>query len=279
MTPAFGTTYGGGDPDFLDRVLPLCDVIEVTPDTIAESRRGRVSIPGPALAQLRSLGSSAKIVLHGVGLSIGSQSGWSDGYLRMLDTLVEQIPIVWHSEHLGYTSVDGEPLGTMLTLPRTDEVLDMVSERVLAIRERYGLPFLLEHAITLLPEPDGEYSHAGFLNALVERTGCGLILDAYNLECDAQNWSLDILAFLDELRLESVREVHLANGVELRGVRLDVHSRTTRESTRTLAERIVTGARGAVQAVIYELMREAVPMLGHDVIVGELRRLRSQFVS
>jgi uncharacterized protein (UPF0276 family) len=275
--PAFGTTYGGRDPVFLERVLPLVDYLEVTPDTIAESHQGTLRVHSATLAELRALGAQTPILLHGVGLSIGTYDGWSTSYLHLLDTLVEQLPVAWHSEHLAYTMVEGAALGTMLPLPRTAEALDMVTARVLAIQERYGLPFLLEHVVNLLPEWQGDYSQAAFLNALTERTGCGLILDAYNLECDAHNFAFDIAAFLDELHLDSVREIHLANGVEHRGFRLDVHSRLTRDSTIALAEHVVSRAAGAVQVVLYELLREAVPILGHDTIFQELQRLRPHF--
>lgn len=278
LSPALGTTYGGGDAALLERLLPLVEYIEIAPDSLAESHNGTVGFSRQTMEECRTIEASATIIVHGVGLSIGSYDGWCERYLQMLDQLFEQVKIAWHSEHLAYSMVEGEFLGTMLTLPRTEQVLDMVCERILVLQQRYGVPFLLEHAISLLPEYDSEYSQAGFLNALTERTGCGLILDAYNLECDAYNQGLDIGAFLAELRLEHVREIHLANGVNLRGFQLDVHSRLTRESTITLAEEVVARARGAVQVVTYELLREAVPALGHDAIVKELERLRPHFV-
>ncbi len=276
---ALGTTYEGRDPALLERVLPLVDYIEVTPDTIAEIYNGEIRFHEPTIEEFRAIGSRAKIILHGVGLSIGSHDGYSERYIRMLDQLLELVEVAWHSEHLGYTTVDGDSLGTMLTLPRTEQALDMICERVRTIQERYKLPFLLENVINLLPEFDGDYSQAGFLNAITDRTGCGLILDAYNLECDAHNQSLDISAFLDELNLKKVREIHLANGIEHRGFLLDVHSRITRESTITLAEHIVARACGVVEVVTYELLREAVPVLGYDTIVNELTRLRPHFVT
>jgi uncharacterized protein len=196
--------------------------------------------------ELRAITASATMIVHGVGLSIGSHDGWCERYLHLLDQLFEQVEIAWHSEHLAYTMVDGEILGTMLTLPRTEKVLNMVCDRITTLQQRYHAPFLLEHAISLLPEFEGDYSQAGFLNALTERTGCGLILDAYNLECDAYNQSLDIASFLAELRLEHVREIHLANGVNYHGFQLDVHSRPTRQCTIALAYVVARLHAGAV---------------------------------
>ena len=273
--PAIALTYDGGDPGYLERVLPLIDFLEVTPDGIAVAHGDGAIIPQQTLDTLETLGRDVGIVVHGVGLSIGSVDGWSERYLRLLDQIVDRLPVAWHSEHLGYVNVDGQHLGTMLPLPRTEEALDLVCERVAALKARYDLPFLLENIIRLLPEPHSKYSDAAFLNALAERSGCRLLLDVYNLECDAQNSGLRIGAFLAELRLDYVRELHVACGVEHAGVLLDVHSRPLRESTLALARDIVQRPETDVTLVTYELLAEAVPVLGSDVIGGELRRLRA----
>jgi uncharacterized protein (UPF0276 family) len=195
----------------------------------------------------------------------------------LLDTLFEQLDVVWHSEHLAYTTVNGENLGTMLALPKTDQVLDMICERVSALQTRYGLPFLLENVVHLLPDFPGNYSEAGFLNALTERTGCGLLLDAYNLECDAQNNEFDIDAFLDELNMKAVREIHVACGTELEGFLVDVHTRTTRDSTIALAQHILQKAE-KVEVVTFELLHQAIPILGYQAITNELMRLRQHLL-
>lgn len=270
---ALCTTYEGHDPVYLGRILPYVDYIEVTPDAIAEYKDDEVILHAPTIAELKSIGTNTKIIVHGVGLSIGSHDGYSQRYIRLLDDLFEQVDVVWHSEHLGYTTVDGEHLGTMLALPKTEQVLDMICERVCALQDRYQLPFLLENIVHLLPDFPGDYTEAGFLNALVERTGCSLLLDVYNLECDAHNNSFDVEAFLNELKMEYVRELHLACGTELRGFLVDVHTRTTRDSTIALARRVLQRATN-VEVVTYELLHQAIPALGHDVIVNELVRLR-----
>lgn len=272
--PGLGTTYLGYDPALLERVLPLVDYIETTPDSIAFVDRGVPRIHPDCMAELKSIGRDAKLVVHGVGLSIGSHDGWLENYLRLLDELFESVEVTWHSEHLGYTAVNGENLGTMLAVPRTEEVLDLLTGRILAIQRRYAVPFLVEHVIHMLPDYPGEYSQAAFLNALVRRTGCGLILDAYNLECDAHNHGFDIAAFLSELDMSQVREVHVARGSEFRGFLLDAHAHRTRPSTVKLASRAIEAAGGAVEVVVFELLREAIPSIGHDAIVEELRGLR-----
>jgi len=273
--PVLATTYEGDDPALLEAILPHVGYIEVTPDTIARRTDSGSVLRSSVVAELNGIAGSMPLLVHGVGLSIGTCDGYSREYLGLLDQCFERFHVAWHSEHLAYTMVEGESLGTMLALPRTDESLDMVSERVLSIQRRYCAPFLLEHVVHLLPDAPGTYTDAGFLNLLAERTGCGFILDAYNLECDARNYGFDIATFLDELNLANVREIHLAGGTALGGFQLDVHARITGQSTVALA-RDVLGRAPGVRAVTYEYLKEAVPALGHAGIENELVRLAEE---
>lgn len=274
---SIGATYEGRDPRLLERMLPLVDYIEVTLETISEVNDHEICLSPEIIAELKNMGREAQIIVHGVGLSIGSHEGWSPTYFRLLDDFLEQVDVAWHSEHLGYTKVDGEHLGIMLAMPKTQEALDMVCERVRLIQERYRLPFLLENIVHVIPDCPSDYSDAGFLNALADRTGCGLILDVYNLECDAHNHGFSIPVFLNELDATNIRELHVANGVEHNGFLLDVHSQLPRRSTVELAQDVVRRASGSAQVVVYEFMPEAVAGLGHDGIADELGRLRAAF--
>jgi uncharacterized protein (UPF0276 family) len=274
---AIGATYEGRDPALLELMLPLVDYVEVTLETISETTANGVSLNREIMTELKNMGKAAQIIVHGVSLSIGSHEGWAPTYLKLLDHFLEQVDVAWHSEHLAYTKVDGEHLGIMLAMPKTEESLDMVCERVRAIQERYHLPFLLENIVHVIPDYPGAYSDAGFLNALAARTGCGLILDVYNLECDSDNYGFNIPVFLSELDAGNIRELHVACGVEHNGILLDVHSQLARSSTVALAQDVVQRAGGNAQVVVYEFMPEAVPGLGHDAIADQLARLRAAF--
>jgi uncharacterized protein len=273
VRPAIGTTYAGHDPELLEAILPFVDYVEVTPDTLAVRGPDGPQFPADVLAELRAISTDAAIIVHGIGLSIGTASGLSSAYLHLLDTFLEKIDVSWHSEHLGYTTVDGQFLGTMLTLPRTEEALDLLCARVEQLQTRYGLPFLLENVVHLLPDPEGDYSEAAFLNELTGRTGCGLIVDAYNLRCDAHNYGLDVDAFLSELHTDAVREIHVAGGVHRGSLMLDVHSRRIAPETMTVAQAIMDRS-AQVAVTLYEVMREAVPVLGSEAIATELAALQ-----
>ena len=184
----------------------------------------------------------------------------------------------WHSEHLGYARVDGEFVGTMLRPPLTTEMLDILCDRVDYLHERYPIPFLLEHIVGILPDPPGDYDLAGFLNELTRRTGCGLILDVYNLQCDAYNHGFDIDGFLDDLDTSPIREIHTALGQMFGGMMLDAHSLPLREDTIALARAVIPRCPN-VEVITYEILASAVHVIGIDAVAGEVVKLRKLFGS
>jgi uncharacterized protein len=271
--PALATTYEGVGLDLLERITPLVDYLEIPPDSISRAQSGHSSLRPELLDQIDSVTSQVGVIVHGVGLSIGSFDRWNEPYIQLLDEFFSRFTPQWHSEHLGFTTVCGEHLNTMLALPRTEAMLDLLCERIRRIQERYKVPFLMEHIIHLMPDAPADYSAAAFINEITSRTDCGLILDAYNLECDRHNFGFDIAAFLDELNLDPVREIHLAGGFQHQGVQLDIHSQPTAESTLDLALGILPRCPN-LGVVTYELLKEAIPNLGHDGICTELTRIR-----
>jgi uncharacterized protein len=271
--PALATTYEGTSAALLEQLAGFVDYIEIPPDSIASTRTGRACLRPEVLHQLDAVADDVGLLVHGVGLSIGSVDGWNESYLRLLDELFNRYIPRWHSEHLGFTTVAGQDLGTMLALPRTEEMLDLVCARILRIQDLYPAPFLIEHIIHLLPDSPARYSPAAFLNQITRRTGCGLILDAYNLECDRHNFGLDLGRFLDELDLTPVKEIHLAGGFNYEGFQLDIHSRPTDPSTLALGLDLIARCPN-LEVVTYELLKEAIPTLGAAAICTELARLR-----
>lgn len=265
--------YGGGDADLLERAVRHVGVVELTPDTMVAFRGGRPVLDRTLLGPLRDHAADVTFAVHGIGLSIASASGWQGWYLGVLDELFEALDIAWHSDHLGYTHVDGLDVGSMLVPPRTEEALDLICERVELLRARFGCPFLLENVAGLLPDPGGTHSPAGFLNELAARSGCGLLLDVFNLRCDEANHGLDVAAFLAELDLTHVRELHVADGVRRDGFLLDVHCAPTEPATVELARHVLHRA-PAVDALTFEVLPHAVAeMGGAEAVAAELTQL------
>ena len=83
-----GATIDGNDAALIDRVVPLVDVVEVTPDRWASFPRGQPPrIEAPALAALSGIAARRMLSVHGVGLSIASHDAWNPGYVGLLDQM------------------------------------------------------------------------------------------------------------------------------------------------------------------------------------------------
>ncbi|MGB5929880.1 MAG: DUF692 family multinuclear iron-containing protein [Cyclobacteriaceae bacterium] len=261
-----------------ETILEHADIIEIAPDSVARWIEGKPKIDPRFIKQLQDLPRSKKVVVHGVGLSIGSVDGMNEDYLSLLDILYNELPLAWHSEHLAFTTVNGESLMTMVTLPRTEESLELVAGHVSQLKDWYDIPFLLENVAHVLPAFEPDYSEAAFLNELCKRSGCRLILDTYNLECDMDNYNLNAEAFLDELNLENVHEIHIANGPVRDGFKMDVHQYPTSERTRNFTKEVLGRPDCKPSALTYEILPELLPALGKEGLAKELSLLKKTLI-
>src|ERR1700733_1025456 len=98
MKYSVGTTYEGKDLNFLKDIAPFVRHIEVSPDSIATYNEGRTMINPSSMDHLKWLcqNTDIDILVHGVGLSIGSFDGCSKAYFGLLDELFLHLPIKWH---------------------------------------------------------------------------------------------------------------------------------------------------------------------------------------
>ena len=198
-------------------------------------------------------------------------SGWNEQHLGLLDRLCELRPPRWHSEHLGFTIVDDHYLGTVSAVPATMEAADLLVKRAEAIQRRYGIDFLLEHVASPFARPD-EMS-ASFLTYVAWNSGCGLVLDLHNLECDADNGRLSVDEFLDELDLTLVKEIHMAGGMWRGGYHLDV-TRSCRRLRRWRSSTRVLPRCPNVDLVVFEMVGAAFDAIERDELVATVQDLR-----
>ena len=95
-----------------------------------------------------------------------------------------------------------------------------------------------------------------FLNKLHQASGCGFILDIYNLECDEHNYDISLEDHIATLDLQAVKEIHIAGGTTEQNMKLDIHSRKVSDGTLQLTEQVLTRNSG-VEVLTFELLPEA----------------------
>ena len=78
--------------------------------------------------------------------------------------------------------------------------------------------------------PDADYSETEFINLILRRTGCGLLLDITNVYTNAVNFGYDPKEWIDRVDLKRVQLVHLAGGYfDPDGFLMDSHDNSVPE--------------------------------------------------
>lgn len=241
--------------------------IEIVPEQMERARAACGQLP---------------MVAHGVELSIGSACGWNQAYIDMLDEFQARWPFVWHSEHLGFQTIHGEngevlEVGVPLPLPPTKEAAALVGERAAQIRARYGVPFLLENPAYYmkdLPTDPEIGDDIGLMTAIMDLSGCHLLLDLHNIYCNSVNHGADPYAAIDRAPLDRVVEIHVAGGASRDGFWMDGHNSRVPEPVWELLEYTLSRA-PHVGGVLFEMLDDFAVQLGTKAICSELERARS----
>jgi uncharacterized protein len=238
------------------------DFLEITADHYLDA-------PAEKLRELEILADHFEIIPHGLNLSLGSAEGLDPDYRDQLLGLVRTLDPPWWSEHIAFTRAARVELGHLTPVPFSLEAIDVLAANIAEVQALVEIPLILENITYPFRLPGSDLDEADFLGRLVERTGCGLLLDVTNLYTNAVNHGFDPVRFLDRLPLESVVQLHFTGGHREDGSLIDSHSGATPPEVWSLMDLIL--ARAPVKGVILE-RDENLPPFG--ALLDELRRAR-----
>jgi uncharacterized protein (UPF0276 family) len=148
--------------------------------------------------------------LHGVGLSIGALGPLDEAHLDALAALIGRYEPASFSEHLAWSTHGDVFLNDLLPLPYSEETLQRVCEHIDRVQNRLRRRMLLENPSTYVEFSASTLGESQFLREVVARTGCGLLLDVNNAYVSCVNHGRDVIAFIGDLPLDAVGEIHLA---------------------------------------------------------------------
>lgn len=180
---------------------------------------------------LKQISEMYPVTLHGVGLSLGRADGLDPEHIQQIKSLVNDINPVFVSEHLTWSGYSHIHVPDLLPVPFINEALDVFAAHVDEFQDAIGRQILVENPSNYLAFEKIDYTETEFLNALVERTGCGLLLDINNIAVSAHNIGYDPVAYIDGVKADGrVKQFHLAGYQvnELEGgekIYLDTHGK------------------------------------------------------
>jgi len=189
---------------------------------------------GKPLAVLDAVCERYPLALHGVSLNLGGTDPLDAAYLNRLETLINRCEPLRVSDHLCWTRHGGHHLHDLLPLPYTQDTVTHVADRIQRVQDRLKRQILIENVSSY-----AEYAHSDmleyeFLTAVAERADCLILLDINNIIVSAHNHGFDAATYLQTMRVERIRQLHLAGHSVSGPLLIDTHDHPVSDAVWTL---------------------------------------------
>lgn len=190
------------------------------------------------------------VIPHGIKLSLGSADGIEVERARRIGALARELRAPLISEHVAFVRGGSREIGHLTPVPFTRDAVKVVAANVARARRHLpDVPLLLENIAWTFRWPDESMDEPDFYAAIVEATGCDLLLDISNLYANALNSGRDPAEFMRQFPLDRVAMVHLAGGVHENGFYFDTHAHSIPDGVFALLDQLCE-RRGQVPVVI-----------------------------
>lgn len=263
------------------RLTRSLDYLAVIPDRLWRDRgrhtQGRFEPVPRQRRWLEEAASETPIVLHAIGLSIGSAEIFDDEFCDNLIGWAERLQSPWISEHLSFSRVgSGHEVNAAIALPIAYdlEMLELLVPRVRYLTDLLACPFLLENSVYYIRYPDQDLTEEAFLNRLCVRSGCGVLLDLHNVYTNAVNHGFAPRDYVDGLDLDHVGEIHIAGGAPMMGFHADSHNGPVLEPVWDLLAYVAPRCR-MLRGVTFEFHNSAFARMGEEGFREQIDRARA----
>lgn len=192
---------------FLESSILKPDFIEVAPENWME-------IGGFWKQQLKKAVERYPLFCHGLSLSVGSPEGIDIGFVKKVKQFLEDFQVSVYSEHLTFSKVDNAHLYDLLPIPFTQDAINRVVENIKQVQDLLGRRLILENGsyYTVLK---AEMSEEDFINEIVKRSDCELLLDVNNVYVNAFNHRYNAKNFITKMPLDRVKYIHMAGHLKV----------------------------------------------------------------
>jgi uncharacterized protein len=194
---------------------------------------------GNPLAVLDEILAQYRVVQHGVSMYFGSAEPLNREHLRRLKTLVRRTKTPWLSDHLCWGSVDGSYSHDLLPIPYTWEAVELTAAKIRQVRDYVEVPVVVENVSSYAEFHDSVMTEWEFLNEVVERADCGILLDVNNIYVSSMNHSFDPREYLDSVPAERVAQIHIAGHSRYEKYLLDTHDHPVIDPVWALYDRAI----------------------------------------
>ena len=205
--------------EMLAEVLPQLptevDFWEVAPENW-------IPLGGKFEQQFASCVQQSPFTTHGLSLSIGSSDKLDVEFVKTIKRFLDANDIELYSEHLSYCSGHGH-MYDLMPIPFTEDAVKHVVSRIQRVQDIIERPLVLENVSYYLSVGQ-ELSELEFINAVVESSGCLLLLDVNNVYVNSINHNYDAVDFINGLASDKIVYGHIAGHYdEAPDLKVDTH--------------------------------------------------------
>lgn len=187
--------------ELLNLPAAAVDFLEVAPDNW-------IGVGGSFGDALSQLSARFPISAHGLSLSLGGMQPLDAELLRRTREFNDRHQVMLYSEHLSYTSDDGQ-LYDLMPIPFTDEAIRHVASRIRQVQDVLGRRIAVEN-VSYYAAPYQALAEIDFINAVLAEADTDLLLDVNNLYVNSINHGYDPESFLARLPGERIASYHIA---------------------------------------------------------------------
>lgn len=246
---------------------PAVDFYEAAPENW-------MRVGGRLGRQFRTLAERFPFVCHGLSLSVGGPAPLDFEFLRALKRFLREHRIRLYSEHLSYCGDDGL-LYDLMPIPFTAEAAAYVAGRIRQVQDFLEQRIAIEN-ISYYASPGKEMEEIEFLNTVLERADCSLLLDINNIKVNSVNHGYDAETFLAAIPAERIAYLHIAgHSVETPELLVDTHGAEVVDPVWALLENAYT--RFGVRPTVLERDFNIPPLSDLVREVGMIRALQSKY--
>jgi uncharacterized protein (UPF0276 family) len=244
------------------------DFLEAAP----ENWMGIGGLPGDLFAEVAS---RWPLVCHGLSLSLGGPGELDEPFLRRLRGFLDRHHVALYSEHLSACTDARGQLYDLMPLPFHRTAVERVAARIRRTQDILGRRIAIENIAyyaTLDTGPSAAIREIDFVNDVLDRADCDLLLDVNNIVVNATNHRYDALAFLHALPAARIAYVHVAgHHDEADDLKIDTHGAPVGDPVWALLE--AAYARFGTRPTLLERDFDLPPL---DALLGELDGVRAR---
>lgn len=187
--------------DIKSRQPAELDFLEITPENWMQ-------MGGHFASQLRNLAPGFPLVAHGLSLSLGGPAPLDINFIGKLKHFLDDYNVQCFSEHLSYCSDDGH-LYDLLPIPFSEAAVDHVAQRISQTQDLMQRRIAVEN-VSYYAAPHQQMSEIEFINAVLVKADCDLLLDVNNVYVNSVNHGYDARDFIAALPAERIAYMHIA---------------------------------------------------------------------